>query len=389
MIKNKRASSNERNPSAQLLIKLTLMYAMTHSTAFAFSKEINDKLDQHMQHLVSENKFPGINIGIWVKDKLQWKGSFGLADKATQEPMTLDHYVRIGSITKTFVGVATLQLVDEGKIKLDDPVSKYVNKVPQGDIITLRLLGNMRSGLPNYSENKTFDSIILASPAKRWTRDELLKVAFSEPNMFAPDTDYHYSNTNTVLLGLVIEKVTGKKLAEYLSQNIFAPLKLTHTSYPTDKNLPKPYAHGYTLQTPGHGEADSSLWDPNWADAAGQLVSTFDDLSIWTKALGTGQLLSKESFKEMTNWRVVPNTKNKLKYGITLGNFDGMLFHTGELPGYNTLVAYSPLEHFAIVISTNTDTAIKDTESAKQPVLKIFDEVEKILSPRYIKNRRK
>lgn len=389
MIINKRTRLIEHHSLVQLLIKLTVICAITYSTAFAFSKEINAKLDQHMQQLVNENKVPGINIGIWVKDELQWKGSFGLADKAMKEPMTLDHYVRIGSITKTFLGVAILQLADKRKINLDDPVSKYLKDVPQGDKITLRLLGNMRSGLPNYSENKTFDSMILANPAKRWTRDELLKLAFSEPNMFAPDTDYHYSNSNTVLLGLVIEKVTGKKLADYLSQNIFVPLKLTHTSYPTDENLPKPYAHGYTLQTPDQKEADSSLWDPNWANAAGQLVSTFDDLSIWVKALGTGQLLSKESFKEMTNWRIVPNTKNKLKYGITLGNFDGMLFHTGELPGYNTLVAYSPLEHFAIVISTNTDTAIKDTESSEQPVLKIFDEVGKILSPKYIKNRRK
>jgi len=123
-----------------------------------------------------------------------------------------------------------------------------------------------------------------------------------------------------------------------------------------------PYAHGYTLQTPNRKEADASLWNPSWADAAGQLVSNFDDLAVWTKVLGTGELLSKESFKEMTDWHTVPNTKSKLKYGITLGNFDGMLFHTGELPGYNTLVAYSSREHFAIVISTNTDTAIKSKD---------------------------
>ena len=378
---------NERYSIIQLLLKITLTWLLIYSTAFAFSNEINAKLDKHMQQLIDEDKVPGLNIGIWVKDKLEWKGAFGLADKAMQEPMTLSHFVRIGSITKTFVGVAILQLVDKGKLNLDDPINKYVSNVPQGDKITLRLLGNMRSGLPNYSENKTFDSEAIANPNKRWTRDELLKVAFSEPNMFDPNTDYHYSNTNTVLLGLVIEKVTGKKLADYLSQNIFTPLKLTHTSYPMDENLPKPYAHGYTLQTPDHKEADASLWDPNWADAAGQLISTFDDLSVWVKALGTGKLLSKESFKEMTDWHIVPGTKDRLKYGITLGNFEGMLFHTGELPGYNTLVAYLPLEHFAIVISTNTDTAIKDNQASTPPVMKIFDEVEKILSPKYIKDR--
>lgn len=371
----------------QFLAKIVALYMITQTTAFAFSKEINAQLDQHMQKIIDANYVPGINIGIWVKDKLEWKGSFGLADKETKEPMTLAHYVRIGSITKTFTGVAILQLVDRGKISLDDPISKYVKNVPQGDKITLRLLGNMRSGLPNYSENKEFDSIAIANPGKKWKREELLKIAFSSPNMFEPNSDYHYSNTNTVLLGMVIEKVTGKQFAEYLSQNIFAPLNLVSTTYPMDEKLPAPYAHGYTLQTPDGREADASLWDPNWADAAGQLVSNFDDLAVWTRVLGTGKLLSKESFKDMTDWRVIPNTKSKLKYGIALGDFDGMLFHTGELPGYNTLVAYSPRENFAIVISTNTDTAIKSKDATVQPVIRIFNEIEKVLSPKYIKNR--
>ena len=388
MQKYNRVKSRQMNSNvAQFLIRVITLYLITQNTAFAFSKEINAQLDLHMQKIIDANYVPGMNIGIWIKDKLEWKGSFGLADKGALEPMTLAHYVRIGSITKTFTGVAILQLVDRGKISLDDPINKYVKNVPQGDKITLRLLGNMRSGLPNYSENKDFDSVAIADPGKRWKREELLKIAFSSPNMFEPNTDYYYSNTNTVLLGMVIEKVTGKQFAEYFNQNIFAPLNLVNTTFPIDEKLPAPYAHGYTLQTPNRKEADASLWNPSWADAAGQLVSNFDDLAVWTKVLGTGELLSKESFKEMTDWHTVPNTKSKLKYGITLGNFDGMLFHTGELPGYNTLVAYSPREHFAIVISTNTDTAIKSKDARVQPVIKIFNEVEKVLSPKYIKDR--
>ena len=230
-------------------------------------------------------------------------------------------------------------------------------------------------------------AVTVSHPSLSAAPDELLQIAFSTPNMFAPDEDYHYSNTNTVLLGMVIEKITGKRLADYLKENIFIPLKLTHTIYPADEKLPTPYAHGYTLQTPNHEEVDASLWDPNWTDAAGLLVSRFDDLAIWAKVLGTGKLLSKESFKEMTNWRTVPKTKNKLKYGITLGNFEGMIFHTGELPGYNTFVAYSPSEHFAIVISTNTDTPVKLNDTEVPPVTKIFAEIEKVLAPKYIKGR--
>ena len=192
-----------------------------------------------------------------------------------------DDHTRIGSVTKTFAGTAVLQLVDQGRIRLSDPISLYVDGVPSGDVITLDLLGRMRSGLADYAESDVFVQRIYAEApagpdAFATTPRELLDWAFAQPLIFPPGSQYEYSNTNTALLGMVIEKVSGLSLADYLQQNIFGPLGLTQTSFPANGLMPDPYAHGYN-ETPDGTIVDATLWNPSWGYAAGQIVSTDAD----------------------------------------------------------------------------------------------------------------
>ena len=210
--------------------------------------------------------------------------------------MALDDHTRIGSVTKTFTGTAILQLVDQGRIRLSDPISEYVEGVPSGDVITLDLLGRMRSGLPDYSETDTFlDRVYTELPtgpdAFSITSRKLVDAAFAQPMEFAPGTDYKYCNTNTVLLGMVVEKVTGLSLADYLQQNIFDPLGLDATSYPPNGLMPLPYAQGYN-KAPDGTVFDAALWNPSWGNAAGVIVSNAADMTTWAAALGKGTLLT-------------------------------------------------------------------------------------------------
>ncbi|MEA0970256.1 Beta-lactamase family protein [Candidatus Megaera venefica] len=347
-----------------------------------FSSEMKEKLQAKMESLIKEINAPGFNVGIWIPGEGEWQNSFGVADKETAEKMSLDNHFRIGSITKTFVITAVLQLVDKGDISLDDKISKYIDNVPNGDKITIRQLANMTSGLANYSEDEEWvKKVIYTKNDRNVPTSELLDVAFKLPPTFAPGKGWHYSNTNTVLLGQVIEKVSGLSLDKYLQENIFTPLALENTSFPLDEKMPSPYAHGYTKQTLDEKEADATFNNPSWTNAAGQMVSTFADLKIWAKALGTGALLSEDAFKERLTWVTLPPNTAKRKYGLGVGSNSGWINHTGSLPGYNCVVAYLPEKQAVFVVMINSDMDLVIKEKNVPLTDMVFEAVTKIVTP--------
>ena len=150
-------------------------------------------------------------------------GKRGLDDPT---PVTADDHIRIGSNTKTWTGTVILQMVEEGKLALDDPVSKYRANVPNGENITIEMLLNMRSGLFNYSTTYKMNHILDTEPLRGWNQDDLLAIAFELPPYFEPNQGYRYSNTNTVLLGMIAEQIDGKQLETIFQDRIFAPLGL-------------------------------------------------------------------------------------------------------------------------------------------------------------------
>jgi len=322
-------------------------------------------------------------LGVWIPKKGEWVKAFGLADIATQEKMTINDHFRIGSITKTFVAMGILQLVDKGKLSLDDPIGKYIANVPNGDKITIRQLANMTSGLPSYTKNKTWLEEFLKDKKRVWTTQELLDAAFSLPPSFNPGEGFEYCNTNTILLGLVIEKLSGLSLNAYLEKNIFNPLKLNNTSLPTGAEIPKPYAHGYA-ELPDNTLEDESDRNTSWSFAAGGMVSILHDLKIFTHALGTGSLLSKDSAIEQLKWKSVgPNTE-KVHYAFGIGVNNGWLSHAGTLPGYNTIIAYLPEQEAIFICLVNTDKNLKVNDKTTSAVNLIFEKIAEIIFPHNI-----
>ncbi|WOP18660.1 serine hydrolase domain-containing protein [Raineyella sp. LH-20] len=284
-----------------------------------------------------------------------WTKAYGVADPTTKAPMTTDVHQRIGSVTKTFTGTLVLQLAQQGKLTLDDPISTYVPGVPNGKDVTLRMLLTMTSGIASYTLDQAFTDKLFADPQRTWTPDELLAVGLALPPQFAPGAKFDYSNTNTILLGKVIEKVTGKPYADVLTEQVLLPLGLSTTSMPSaSDSLPAPHASGFTLQGTPDGSTtpiNTTDWNPTWAWTAGQMVSSVDDLLVYGRALGTGQGLL-DTTAQVDRLSSFPGTAG---YGLAVGCIDGWVGHTGELPGYNTTLFYDTTNDTTVVVLANSD----------------------------------
>jgi D-alanyl-D-alanine carboxypeptidase len=216
----------------------------------------------------------------------------------------------------------------------------------------------------DYSDSDAFmDRLYNESPtgpdAFPITPRQLVDWAFEQPTAFAPGAQWMYCNTNLVLLGMVVEMVTGVPLGDYLKQNIFGPLGLAQTSYPANGLMPGPYAHGYN-KAPDETVFDATLWNPQWADAAGKIVSSTADRQTWAAALGKGTLLHPDT--QAQRIRDGSHVTDGVDYAFDLrrARVDRPQrryprLHNGDIPGYTTVSVYLPERDATLVVSVNSD----------------------------------
>ncbi|MEO6828123.1 MAG: serine hydrolase domain-containing protein, partial [Microbacteriaceae bacterium] len=300
---------------------------------------------------------PAVIVGV-RSPKGTWTKAYGVADLATGAMATPQMHQRIASITKTFVGTVVLQLADQGKLSLGDPIDNYVPNVPNGSHITLRQLITMTSGLPNYSDNPHWGADFLSDTAAAWTPDRLLEDAWGMPTSFPPGSNMEYSNTNFVLLGLVVKRVTGQSVGDAIQTRILNPLRLTATTYPTDSAIPSPHLDGYSLPLTVYSGADPSNkwvnatnWNPSSAGAAGAMISRVDDLLNWGRVLATGRGILPEPAQVQRLKSFATSTLGTGEfYGEALMCKDGWIGHNGNIPGYNSMVRYNPQTDTTIVV---------------------------------------
>jgi D-alanyl-D-alanine carboxypeptidase len=333
-----------------------------------FAAQLRPLLEAKMQEL----RIPGAIIYINYPGQGSWTTTFGTSNLETGAPMSINDHMRIGSITKTFTATVMLQLVEEGKLRLDDPVSKYFPQVPDGSNITIREVLNMTSGLFNYSEDEGFGQTLLAHPDKVWNPWELLAIAFKHPPYFAPGQGLHYSNTNYILLGLLIKKITCMPVEKVFQQRIFRRLGMDTTELPplSSAAIPNPHPRGYTFETSNApAPLDVTFWSPSWGWTAGSGISTLHDLNIWAKALETGTLLSPAMQRERLTFVPYPGTPwlgHRLGYGLGIADFGGVIGHNGAIPGFQSFMVYYPQKRVTIVVLTNLDTAPNGTGPADE-----------------------
>ncbi|NDU75564.1 serine hydrolase [Actinomadura sp. DSM 109109] len=262
----------------------------------------------------------------------------GVSDKATGAPMDHRLLFRIASVTKSFTSTVVLQLAAERRLSLDDTVDRWLPGTVaghgnDGSKITIRQLLAQTSGLNDY----TPDPRVMSDPTRAWTPAELVAVALEKPPLYAPGTGWNYSNTNYILAGMIIERVTGRPAGAEFQRRIFTPLRLRHTSYPTtDPSFPGRYVHGYYYD---YGDVSTQI-SPSSARTSGGIVSTVDDVARFHRALFTGRLLPRKQMRELRDVRPVNDDGIVEDYGLGVARIRfscGYAWgHDGGFPGYRT-----------------------------------------------------
>jgi D-alanyl-D-alanine carboxypeptidase len=253
----------------------------------------------------------------------------------SKRPMRAEDRFRVGSITKSFVATVVLQLVAERRLALEDPVERWLpGLVPDGERITVRQLLNHTSGLFAFGADRGFVSEASRDPLRVWAPRQIISIATAHPPMFAPGARWSYSDTNYFVLGLIVERVTGRPLAADLERRILAPLRLRATSLPAGPDIAGPHAHGYFLRP----LQDVTVGSPSVQWAAGALVSDADDVARFFRALLGGRLVRPDLLALMRTTVAAPQLGPGAAYGLGLlrvGGPCGALWgHTGASPGY-------------------------------------------------------
>jgi CubicO group peptidase (beta-lactamase class C family) len=290
---------------------------------------------------------PGAAVLVKKGDQVLLRKAYGLADVKRKLPLTPDHVFRIGSVTKQFTAAAILMLADAGKLALSDDVRKYVPAYPaKAAPVTLAHLLTHTGGVPNYTDQEAFRKLV----AKDASHDELLATFKELPLEFTPGDRWRYSNSGYYLLGMVIEKVTGKPYAQFVAERLFQPLGMSHTAYGDTPGMPVGYQRAGGEFDPA---APLSMKVPF---AAGALVSTVDDLGRWDRAIRDGKLLKPASWAQ--SFTAAPLNHGPAHYGFgwAVGELQGrrMVSHGGGIPGFNSAIVRLPEDGVVVVVLCNS-----------------------------------
>lgn len=309
-------------------------------------------LDRYMKAQASVHDFTG-TVLVAKKGQVIYRQALGSANREWGVPNTVDTRFWIGSLTKQFTAAAILQLVDQGKLHVEDKLSKYFPGYPKGDSITLHMLLNHTSGIYNMIQDPRFTEINPNTRVEELADTVLINTFRNKPFDFSPGTFWRYSNSGYVLLGYIIEKVSGQSYRDYLYKNVLPKAGLKNTDlFHYDTIIPK-RAYGYS-RTPA-GWQNSRLINVSIAFSAGGLFSTAEDLFRWSEALNSGKVISKESLARM-------NRPNRVDHGAGYGVFVEKIFnrqailHSGALLGFSSIMIRYPEDEISIIILTNRET---------------------------------
>lgn len=309
----------------------------------AQKKDQYKKLDEYFVQLDRHDRFMG-NVLIMKGDKIVYQNEVGWHDQEKQQKLTPASQFRIGSITKTYTATLVLKLAEEGKLSLSDNLKKYFPQVKNAEKITLRQMLNHSSGMANYTNEKNFGDYFTQPQSQA----DMLSYVEKLDSDFEPGSKHEYSNTNFLLLGYIIEKVTGQSYAQVLEQHILQPLKLKNTVYALgNKSLAKE-AKSYIR---AEGWEHMPAWNLDVAAAAGAMRATTSDLARFGHGLFQGKVLKKSSLKEMT----------KFEDGYGLGLLSApfytrtLLSHGGKIEGFNSLLAHDQDEDVTFVLLSNAN----------------------------------
>ncbi|ANN18867.1 serine hydrolase [Amycolatopsis orientalis] len=352
----------------QLVAALTVAGLITTTgTALADTSADRDVVQEALDQITASGAALGVQARV-TDGRQRFTARSGKAELGSNRPVPENGRFRIGSITKTFVSTVLLQLSGEGKVALDAPVVRYLPGLVDGRI-TVRQILQHTSGLYNYTQAlplrpDEFEPIRF----KHWTPEELLKIATGKPLDFDPGTRWSYSNTNYVVAGLLVEKLTGRPYEKAVEQRILKPLRLSDTELPGDDvDITGPHAHGYV--TVAGKPNDITRINPSVAWAAGEMISTTRDLDTFGVALASGRLLKPAQQQEITRTTAVSPG-----YGLglqveTLPCGSKVWGHGGGIPGYSSQLLTTPDTTKRLELSVTSAPTGGDADEALRKLL--------------------
>jgi len=326
----------------------------------AFPPQLATELQATLDAVREKERIPGVEVAVLRPDGRLWVATSGLADLGARRPVTPDTVFVVASVTKTFVAALVLELASEGRLDLDDPLSRWLPAWPNAGRITVRQLLGHTSGIRDFFESAALRRALDADHSRAWTAGEVLRYV-GRP-YFAPGEGYHYSNTNYVLLGLVAERASGRPVADEIRRRFLAPLGLDRTWFQAfEKPRDGVRAHGYEGKPPAPRDVTGdSAYLPFTSLAtavgtAGAMVSTAGDLARWAGALYGGQVLPPGALEAMLTFTERPT----YHYAYGLGAISARIGaleawgHGGRLSGFTATVRYFPRARLTIVALTN------------------------------------
>lgn len=313
--------------------------------------------------------FPGATLGVVLANGQSFGLAVGFSDRETKTPMKPTDRMLAGSVGKTFAAATTLQLIKEGKIGLDDKIEKYLgrepwfSRLPNAKDIRVRQLMNHSSGLVRYEFKDQFTKDLTANPEKTWKPAELVAYLLDEKPPFAAGKGWDYSDTNYIVLGMIIEKVTGRKFYDEANRRLLKPLKLSDT-IPQDGPRLKGVVQGYAGPNNPFGGTDAMIVNgkfainPQFEWTGGGYVSTAHDLARWARMMYEGRAFSPDLLPQVVEGVAAPMLGRETRYGLgviirktAIGTSYG---HSGFFPGYMTDMMYFPEYKVAIAVQVNT-----------------------------------
>ncbi len=361
---------------------VTAAPAGSHVVAATLDPAASDRLLQVVADARERLGVPALQVAVVQGGELVWTGAVGWADPPARRPVTAEDRFHIGSVSKLYTAALILRLAEAGMLSLDDPVSRFVPDMPDGDRITVRQLLNHTSGLANYTENMGFNlkTVLLR---RRWRVEELLEVIRQQAPRSATGTEHYYSNSNYVLLGRIAEAAGGRSFADLLHDQVLGPLELTNTFVTAGEARSLGTVRGYDVTVLGTGRLGIKLDMERFrapletsAFAAGAVTASAADVARFTYGLLGGRLLADSTLQSMLTFVDAPDEDMPAQTGYGLGvrrlviGGQEMVGHTGTLPGYSNVALYSPAHDHAIAVLSNLSMSeVTDVLAEVQAVL--------------------
>ncbi|MGW6710854.1 serine hydrolase domain-containing protein, partial [Streptomyces sp. NPDC054956] len=313
-----------------------------------------------------------------------------LGESMSGVPATPAMHFRSGSVASAYLATVLLQLVDEGKARLDAPVARWLPDLPHNEEITLRMLGSSTSGLYEYASDPEFLAALHATPFRQWSPGDLLSYPLAHPLRYAPGTNWSHSHINFVLLGAALEKISGIPLDELLRQRVLGPLGLRDTANAFTPQIPEPVLHAYDAERGTY--EDSTYWDPSWSGPPGAVeTTTVCDLARSARAIGSGELLPPASYGIQLDPGTVglgrPTADcpasvctaqvedRHFGFGVVVSK--GWVLQNPSLSGFTAIQAYLPAEGLAIAVSATVEPGAPAGNAAQE----VAERLARILAP--------